>query len=339
MKRYILAISLILMVMITAACGDGNGNASNAENSSGEEKVLRVAHTQAQTHPVHISLEKFGELVEEKTNGSVTIEIFPSGTLGDERQYMENLQTGTLDMAKLSVNTLENYEDLWSIFSIPYVFQDMAHGAEYMNSEVVENLYNLTTDSMDILGLTWYEAGARNYYTRDTPIEAPEDLNGLLMRVQNSEILIKTIEALGGSATPIDFSELYTAIQQGVVEGADNGIVAFSENNLGEVAKHFSFTEHVFSPDILVIKSSVFEGLTAEEQEAVKEAAVESTDFHNDNWEEETEQAIQKAEDAGATIYYPELEPFREALQPLKESYADENEEIAELMEEIDAMR
>lgn len=333
-KKSLLFIGLVFMLVL-AACGDGNeGTGGDADNDQ-ESKVLRLAHTQAPTHPVHISMEKFAELVEEKTDGSVTVEIFPSGTLGDERKYIENLQTGTLDMAKVSVNSMENFEPAWSIFSIPYVFDNFDQGRKFMNSEDIEELYTLTADSLDILGLTWYDAGGRNYYTRDVPIESPADMEGLVMRVQSSEILIETVETLGGSATPIDFAELYTAIQQGVVDGADNGIVAFTENNLGEVAKHFSFTEHVFSPDVLLIKNSIFEGFTPEQQEAIKEAATESTAFHSENWDQEKADAIKKSEDAGVTIYHPDLAPFREALAPLKEKYVAENEQIAELMQKI----
>jgi TRAP-type C4-dicarboxylate transport system substrate-binding protein len=195
-----------------------------------------------------------------------------------------------------------------------------------MNSEHVEELYKSTAEKVDSLGLTWYDAGSRNYYTKDTPIEKPEDLEGLIMRVQSSSIQIETAEAFGGSATPVDWGELYTAIQQGVVDGADNGIVAFTENNLGEVAKHFSFTEHVFSPDILLIKNSLFESLTPDQQTAIKEAAVESTEFHSENWEEQRQEAIRKSEEIGVTIYYPDLKPFVEATQSLRDKYLqDEN--------------
>lgn len=330
---------LFLIVVVLAACGN-DGDSSSGDSGSAEEKVtLRLAHILAENHPVHISMEKFAELVQEKTDGTVEIEIFANGTLGSEREYLESLQSGTLDIAKVSVSAIENSEKKWGIFSIPYLFADAEHGNKYMNSEAVEELYTSTVDSLDILGLTWYDAGSRNYYTSDTPIEKPEDMTGLLMRVQGSEILMEAVEILGGSATPLDFGELYTAIQQGVVDGAGNGIVAFSDNNLGEVAKHFSFTQHTFTPDVLIIKNSVFEGLTSEQQAAVKEAALESTAFHTENWETSREEATKKAEDAGVTMYYPDLEPFAEALQPIKDRFMNGDEEIAELIKVIDEMK
>lgn len=339
--NYLLLLA-ILMVGVLAACGgkadDSSGSTESGDSKNNEAKMIKLAHTQAPTHPVHISMEKFGELVEEKTNGEVTVEIYPSGQLGDERQYIESLQAGTLDMAKVSVNSLENFKEIYSIFSIPYLFEGIEHGKKFMNSEHIHDLYKSTED-LDILGITWYDAGARNYYTSDTPIEKPEDMKGLVMRVQSSEILIETVETLGGSATPIDWNELYTAIQQGVVDGADNGIVAFTENNLGEVAKHFSFTEHVFSPDVLLIKKSIFDDLTPEQQDAVMEAAEESTAFHTETWEKEREEAIKKSEEIGVTIYYPDLEPFAEALRPMKEKFAEENEEIAKYISIIDEMK
>lgn len=328
-KYFLLIIGLVLSITLIA-CGQ-SGDSDGA-------KVLKLAHTQASTHPSHISMQRFAELVSEKTNGEIEVEIFPNGVLGDERKYVENLQVGTLDMAKVSVNALENFDDVWSIFGIPYVFEGADHGTKFMNSEEVEQLYQSTADKVDALGLTWYDAGSRNYYTKDTPIEKPEDMKGLIMRVQSSSIQIETAEVLGGSATPVDWGELYTAIQQGVVDGADNGIVAFTENNLGEVAKHFSFTEHVFSPDILLIKNSIFEGLTPDQQAAIKEAAKESTEFHSENWEEDRQAAIKKSEEIGVTIYYPDLKPFAEATQPLRDKYI-QAESLIKYIEMIDEMK
>lgn len=328
-KNYYLLIIALVLTLTLVACTQGS--------DAGGKKILRLAHTQSTTHPVHISMEKFAALVAEKTNDEIEIEIYPNGVLGDERKYVENLQAGTLDLAKVSVNALENFDEVWSIFGIPYVFEGEDHGTKFMDSEYIELLYESTAEAVDALGLTWYHAGSRNYYTKDTPIEKPEDLEGLIMRVQSSSIQIETAEAFGGSATPVDWGELYSAIQQGVVDGADNGIVAFTENNLGEAAKHFSFTEHVFSPDILLIKNTIFEGLTPEQQTAIKEAAVESTEFHSENWEKETQAAIEKSESIGVTIYYPELKPFVEKTQTLRDKYLQKESIVKylELIEEI----
>lgn len=343
MKKVNIVILLaVLMLGILAACGGAKTETADSSKSDGldnnETKSLKLAHTMAESHPVHASMEKFAELVEERSNGDITLEIFPNGQLGDERQSIESLQSGTIDMTKVSSNSLENFNDIFSIFSIPYLFEDMEHGRNFMNSEHTAGLYEAVLD-LDALGITWYDAGVRNYYTKDKPIQHPDDIKGLIMRTQPAEILIEIVETLGGSATPLDWAELYTAIQQGVVDGADNGIVAFTENNLGEVAKHFSFTEHAFAPDILVIKNSVFEDFTPEQQEIVMEAAKESTAFHSERWENERQEAIKKSEEAGVTFYYPDLEPFADVLSVIKEKYASENEEIAEYISLIDKVK
>lgn len=334
-KRHTLLVSGLAMAMALTACGKSAGTGTGPQSQT---VTLRLAHTQSTEHPVHKSMEKFAELVEEKTNGEVKVEIFPNGVLGDERKYIESLQTGLLDMAKVSVNSMENFEELYSVFAIPYAFEGMEHGRKFMNSEKMEDFYRSTVDSLDILGLTWYNAGGRNFYSRDKAILSPEDMKGLVMRVQSSQIQIKTIEALGGSATPVDWGELYTAIQQGVVDGADNGIVAFADNNLCEVVKHFSFTEHILSPDVLIIKNSVFEKLTPEQQKAVKEAAKESTEFHDQIWDEAEQAAIEKSEAAGVSIYYPDLAPFAQVLKPLQDELVA-NEEIAEYLKIIEDMK
>lgn len=323
----------------SANAGDGGGEDSGAKGDKNSKPVsLKLAHTQSTDHPVHKSLEKFAELVKEKTDGQVTVEIFANGVLGDERKYIESLQTGLLDMAKVSIDSMENFEKLYSVFTIPYAFEGMDHGRKFMNSEKMEDFYTSTIDTLDIRGLTWYNSGGRNYYARDKAILSPDDMKGMVMRVQSSQIQIKTIETLGGSATPVDWGELYTALQQGVVDGADNGIVAFADNNLCEVVKHFSFTEHILSPDILLIKNSVYEKLTPEQQAAVKEAAKESTAFHDEIWGAAEQAAIEKSEAAGVTIYRPDLAPFAEALKPLQEELI-ENEKVAEYMEIINEMK
>ena len=302
------------------------------------EISLKLAHTQSSVHPVHKSMEKFAELVKEKTNGAIEIEIFSNGVLGDERKYVESLQMGLLDMAKVSTNSLENFSPIYSLFAIPYVFEGMKHGRKFLNSEKMEDIYTATVGPLDILGLTWYDAGGRNYYTRDRAILKPEDFKGLVMRVQSSQIQIETAEALGGSATPVDWGELYTAIQQGVVDGADNGIVPFVDNNLCEVAKHYSFTEHVLAPDVLLIKNSVFAKMTSEQQAAIKEAARESTLFHDEIWGAAEQEAIAKCKSLGVSIEYPDLKLFAETLKPLQEKLAS-NAIVAEYIEIIAAMK
>jgi len=343
-KSYALLTLGLAAVLGLTACGGAKtaetqvqANGKTEAHTQAKAVTLKLAHTQSTEHPVHKSIEKFAELVKEKTNGEVTVEIYANGVLGDERKYIESLQTGLLDMAKVSVNSMENFEELYTIFSIPYAFKDMDHGRKFMDSEKMEDFYTSTIDSLDIRGLTWYNAGCRNYYTKGKAILTPDDMKGLVMRVQSSQNQIKAIEAMGGSATPVDWGELYTAIQQGVVDGADNGIVAFADNNLCEVAKHFSFTQHLLSPDILLIKDSVFEKLTPEQQTAIKEAAKESTDFHDEIWDAAEQAAIDKSKAAGTEIYYPDLAPFIEKLAPLREELVP-SDRVAEYMKIIGEM-
>lgn len=324
MNKSYLLFTIILLAVLSACSGED------------DQKTLKLAHTQGESHPVHKSMEEFKNIVEKETNEDIKIKIYPDSQLGDEREYIENLETGTLDMAKVSVDSLGNFSDPWKVFSIPYVFEDQDQAVDFMDSDKVDSLYESTVDDLDVLGLTWYNGGGRNYYTKSTPIESPEDIQGLDMRVQSSDVLIESIEEMGGSGTPVDFDELYTAIQQGVVDGADNGIVAFVENNLQEVAKEFSYTEHVFSPDILLIKNSTLDDFSEEEQKIIQEAAQESTEYHEENWEKEVDKAEKTAEEEGVTIHHPDLEPFAEKLKPVKEKYIKEDKEIEEIVKEIE---
>lgn len=330
-KAYTILLLFVLSFGLLAGCSE--------TSAANKDKVvtLRIAHNQSTEHPVHKSLVKFVELVEEKTNGSVTGEIFANGELGEEREALEMTQKGIIDITKVSANTVEGFEPAYTIFSVPYLFKDREHLYKVMNSDIAEDIFQSTKDK-GFIGLTWYDAGSRSFYTRnDKPIEKPEDLKGSKIRVQPSDTLIRNVELMGGSATPMPFNEVYTAMQQGVIDGAENNVTAMTDMNLGEVTKHFTFDEHMFTPDILVMNTDKFAALSDDQQQAIKEAAKESTAYHKDLWEETANEAIEQAEEMGVTFHYPDKAPFEAAVKPLQKEY-EENPATAAYFKRIKAM-
>ncbi|MED4122968.1 TRAP transporter substrate-binding protein [Halalkalibacterium halodurans] len=340
MKHFIVALMISSFLVVVAACGSNESSTDTpGESGNGEAKEhnLTLAHNLSEDHPVHLGLARFAELVEERSEGQITMEIFPNGVLGDEREVLEQVQAGGVDITKVSAAALENFSSQYAVFSLPYVFADEEHFFQSMESEAVAQLFD-ETEADGFVGLTWYDSGARSFYTVDQPIMHPDDLKGLRIRVMDSQTQIEMMEALGGAPTPMPYGEIYTALQSGVVDGAESNPTALTTGKHGEVAKAFSFDEHARIPDIAVISSAVWNEFTDEQRQFVRDAAKESTEYQKDIWAEAVEEAIEEAEAMGVEFHYPDQEPFYQAVQPLHEKYR-EDEKIAELLDAFDQLR
>jgi tripartite ATP-independent transporter DctP family solute receptor len=330
MKKLFLSIVVCaLLVGILSSCSN---KASGDENSV----TLRLAHNQSETHPVHKSLVEFAKLVEEKTDGSINVQLYPNGQLGSEREVIELTQTGAIDVAKVSASALESFNDVYSLFSLPYLFDDREHYYSVMNSDIAQDIYQ-TTDKIGFIGLTFYDSGIRNFYTKNKAIMHPDDLKGLKIRVQPSATAIEMIKLMGGAPTPMSFGEVYTAMQQGVIDGSENNETALTDNNHGEVAKQYSYSEHSIVPDILIMNNDRLQELTEEQRKAISEAAKESNAFHKIVWDEAIQKAIKDAKEMGVTFSTPDKEPFQKAVQPLHKKFA-ENESTGKYYQEIREM-
>lgn len=337
-KGFSIASLGLSSVLLLAACGNGDSTASNnAEGGEGEASPvsLRLAHNQGTDHPIHTSLVELKEIAAEKSDDSVEIEIFPSGQLGDERSVIELVKSGTLDMAKVSASALESFDENYAIFSLPYVFQSEEHYFDVMdNSEAVQEIFQNTRDE-GFFTAGWYTGGQRSIYTADKEVTSPADLNGMKIRVQDSPTSIAMIEAMGGAPTPMAFGEVYTSLQQGVVDGAESNETALTTNNHGEVAKAYTYTEHQYVPDVLIVSTSMWDGLSEEQQQAITDAAVESSDSHKQVWADAIEQAIADGEEMGVTYYQIDKQPFIDAAASLHESYQAENEDNKRYFEDF----
>ena len=283
-------------------------------------RVIKLAHALDTNHPVHMGMVFMADKVSEKSGGKMRVDIYPGGQLGAERELIELLQIGSLAITKVSASPLEGFVPEMKIFSIPYVFRSEQHLWKVLNGDIGKRLL-LAGEDYYLRGLCYYDAGSRSMYTKSVPIKTPSDLKGLKIRVQYSPTAVKTIQALGGSATPISWGELYTALQQGVVDGAENNAPSFYLSRQYEVCKYYSFDEHTAVPDVLLISSHVWNQLTAQEQKWLQEAADESVIEQRRLWKEATEQALIEIQKAGVEVIYPDKGPFREAVKEMHESY------------------
>lgn len=301
--------------------------ATGCQQAAGEEEVkeLTLAHNQPTDHPIHLSLNRFAELVEEKSDGELLIDIYPNGELGSEREVIENTQFGTVDISKVSASALEGFDPIYSIFSLPYMFESEESFKQVMaDEEVTDEIYLNTTD-IGFRGLTYYDAGVRNMYTKDRIIETADDMAGLKTRVQPSQTSVQMIEAIGGTPTPMSYGEVYTALQSGVIDAAENNETALVNSSHGEVAKHYFITEHAIVPDMLIMNDDTYSDLTEEEQQVIEEASEESTAYHEDVWAEMVEESVEIAkEEMGVTFYDMDKQSFIDAVQPLHQQFQED---------------
>lgn len=307
-------------------------------NSNNDVKVLKLAHNLDQTTSVHKAMEHLATRVAELSDGSMRVDIYPSGQLGQEREYIELLQIGSLAMTKVSASPMEGFVPEMRIFSIPYVFRNEEHLWRFLMSEKGKAMLT-KGEGKRLRGIGYYDAGSRSFYSQcgtNKPIREPSDLNGLKIRVQESQTSVRMIQALGGSATPISWGELYTALQQGVVDAAENNPPSFYLSKHFEVCKVYTLDEHTSVPDVMLISSYVWSKLNAQQQAWLQQAMDESVVFQRKLWAEDTQAALDAVRAAGVEIVHPDKSVFQAQVQEMHESYR--GEPIYELLQAIRAM-
>jgi tripartite ATP-independent transporter DctP family solute receptor len=283
-------------------------------------EVIKLGHGLDPAHPVHLAMEYLAELVAEKSHGRMRIDVYPSEQLGSERECLELLQIGSLAMTKVSCSVIEGFVPEMSVLSIPYLFRDEAHRFRVLGGEIGRELL-LAGERYWLRGLCYYDAGTRSFYTVDRPILKPEDLAGLKIRTQESPTSMRMVQALGGSATPIAWGELYSALQQGVVDGAENNPPSFHLSRHYEVCKFYSLDEHTGVPDVLVISTKIWADLSPEFQQLLQQAANESEIYQRKLWKEATDKALEEVQKAGVTIYHPDKTPFIRGVESIYDEY------------------
>ena len=306
----------------------------------GNVRQLKVAHSLPVSHPVHAGIEHFAERVAFYSNGRIRFDIFPNGQLGSETQTLEQMQSGTLDAAKVGGATLGSFIPVAKIFSLPYLFRDSEHYWTVLNGELGQELLDeLATAGSGrpsgFRGLSYYDAGSRSFYAQKAILH-PDDLDGMKIRVMNDPVAIDTMQALGASPAPISWGELYTALQQGVVDGAENNTPSFVSSRHFEVCKEFSLNHHSRVPDVLIISETTWQTLTAAERGWLEKAAAESSVFQREAWAAGVAEALQTMKAEGVSVHEVDVAPFIAATKSVRERYASGAMKI--LVERIQAV-
>lgn len=307
MKQYIYIFVFLILAMTSC-------------KQLGDKKVAYLAHTLPITHPVHQGMEVFAEEVLKQSNGKLAVKIFPDGQLGTEREVLELLQIGSIAMTKVSAATMANFAPEYKVMGVPYLFRDKEHLFNVLEGDIGESILEAGSEYL-LRGLCFYDAGSRSFYTKDKPIKTPADLKGLKIRVMNHQMSVDMVNEMGGSATPMAYGELYTALQQGVVDGAENNPPSFVTSGHFEVCKFYTLDEHSSIPDVLVIGTKYWETLTSEEQSWMKAAAKVSVNAQKDFWNKNVEECMVKLKAANVEIFKPEKPLFAEKVKTVLEEF------------------
>lgn len=304
--------------------------------SAGTEMTLKLATDAALDYPTTKALIKFADQVEERTEGRISIEIYPSSLLGEEVSYMEQLQIGTVDIAKLSIGTINGlYTDL-QVFNLPFMFKNSDEMWKVLESEIGERVLNGLND-YGIQGIGFTDNGNRNFYTTK-PIETIEDFAGMTIRVQENNMMIGMVECLGANAVNVSANEMYSALQTGVCAGGENNVNIILTESYYEVAPYVTLDSHTTGMDVICINLDLWDSLSAEDQAIFSEAMAEATVYDREIWGEAVEESLVALTEKGAIVSTPSdevLDSFKAAMEPLYAQYADE---LGDWIEAINAV-
>ena len=324
------ALALAGALALTAFSGcSGGASASGVQ-------IIRIGHNQSTNHPTHTGLLAFEEYIEGELGDKYDIQIFPSELLGSQNEMVQLTQTGAITFCVASNSLLETFSDNYTLFNLPYLFASPeAYHASMDDPNIVGPIFESTMQA-GFEAVTWLDAGTRNFYTINTPIETPENLRGLKIRVQQSPTNVRMMELLGGSATPMGFGDVYTALQSQMLDGAENNELALTDNGHGDICKYYSYTMHQMIPDILIGNLDFMEGLSEEERAIFDEGFQILNQTQRDAWETAVEEAKEKAEnEQGVNFSYPDITPFQEAVAPMHQEMLEDYPDLAPIYELI----
>ncbi|GAA3738771.1 tripartite ATP-independent transporter DctP family solute receptor [Spinactinospora alkalitolerans] len=317
-----------VLPLVLAGCGGSSGDGGTIS--------WRLAETHPEGHPTVEADQWFADELRERSNGRIDVTVYTDAQLGEERDVLEQIQLGSVEMTRTNANLVAEFVPTWEAFGMPYIFDGPEHFWAFLESEEGTALMEDLSEG-GFTGLAYYDSGARSFYTTEQPVEEPSDLEGQNIRVQPGSLTAEAIEAMGGSATAMDFSEVYSGMETGVIDGAENNLPSYVSTMHYEVAPEIALNEHQRVPEVLLVGESVWQSLSEEDRELVREVAAESSQKQRELWAEETERSRGVLEENGVEIHEVEdKDPFREALAGVREAHEDD---LGEALDAIEAAR
>jgi len=335
MKKIVSLFVIAMMILVLAACGG-----KEKGGGEGEVKTIRAGIGLNDQHPQFKALVKFQEIVEEKTEGKIKVETYHSGQLGDDRSMTEALQIGSQEVTIPSTAPLANFVPEFSIFDFPFLFPNEEVADAVLDGEVGQKILDKLEDQ-NLVGLAYWENGFRDVTNSKLPIATAADFKGLKLRTMENELHLEAFKALGANPTPMALGELFTAMQQGTVDGQENPVPTIYLQKFYEVQDYVSNTHHIYSPFVFLMSKSFFDGLTEDQQVIVKEAALEAGKYERELNREANKQNLEDLKETGMT--YTEITPearqeMVELVQPTIDKYAEKigKEAVQEVYDAIE---
>ena len=317
-----------------SGCGSGGGGDQGSGTGGGGEHNFRLAETHPDGYPTTLADERFAELVRERSDGRINIEVFPNAQLGEEKGVLEQVQLGSIAFTRTSASPLAEFSDSMGVYNLPYIFDSDEHLWNFLKSEAGQNQLG-SVENARMVGLAYYSSGARSFYTAEREVQGPEDMQGLKIRVQQSQINVDLMNALGASATPMAFGEVYSSLQTGVIDGAENNWPSYESTDHYQVAPNYTLDEHTRVPEVLLASQQAWNQLSADDQEMIRQAAKDSVSFQREAWNERVEQSKETVRSAGNIIIeIPDKTPWQEAVQPMLENYRDQYGDILDQIQQ-----
>ncbi len=330
MKKFKRILSTVLIATLSLSMFSG---CSSSEDS---KRIVRIGHNQSSSHPTHIALTEFEKYIEENLGEKYDVEVYPSELLGSQVDMVQLTQTGAIDFCVASNAILETFSKNYEIFNLPYLFANTDAYHAVMDDESITDQLFKSTEKAGFEAVTWLDAGTRNFYTVDKPIESPKDLKGLKIRVQQSPTNVEMMRLLGGSATPMGFGDVYTALQSKIIDGAENNELALTDNGHGDVCKYYSYDMHQMVPDILIGNFEFLSELPEDEKAIFEQGFKIVNSVEREEWTKAVEASKEKAEkEQGVQFSYPDQAPFVEACKPLHQTVLENNPAIQPIYDAI----
>ena len=326
MKR-LLTILAILAVAVSAL----------PAAAAAPQMVLRLGETHVADYPTTKGDMEFARLVEERTGGRIKIEVYHSKQLGEEKAVIEQVQFGAIDFTRVSISPLAAFAPAFDALQMPYLYRDEEHMWKVLNGPIGEEFLN-SLEPASFVGLAWYDSGARNFYNSKREIKSVADLKGLKIRVQESKLMMGLVSALGAVPTPMPFGEVYSALQTGVIEGAENNWPSYFSTSHYEVAKFFTLDGHTRVPEILIASKTSMDRLPKEDQQIIMQAAKDSMPFQIKLWKEFEKVSEEKVTAAGSIVTHltPEaVAEFQKAMEPLYSELTPELKAMVKKIQEV----
>ena len=328
-KKALLAMVGALSLLLSGCAGYG-GIKLDSVGDEGTVTYLKIALNQTEEHPSYKALEKFGEEIASATDGRYQIEVFPNEQLGSQQEVLQLVKNGAIEMAIVSGTQLENVNLDFRVLNMPTTFTSIEQQiAVLKDSSIVGDLFHSLEETENIAVLGGYTQGSRHVYTTDKKIEKPEDLKGLKIRVQESDMNIRMVELMGGSATPLSYGEVYSALQAGVIDGAENNAVSYNTAKHMEVAKHFANTNHLIGLDYMIMRADLLNAMPEADREVFYQLWNDSMDYHTQLWNEYTQESIDIALAQGSEFNDVDSQAFFDALAPIKDEFLTTDYQLA----------